>query len=492
MGTLLHGVGHGLAADDTIMLANLVGGEGLEENTLYYVLAAGLTADDFAVSLTPGGVAVEFSTDVTEGSVVRNDEYEPVDDGVMDGPNTATVLAPTDPVVDSEVVFDTDGKALVRLLITWTPVTEDRTKAVFVQVTYATDPDLPETPTPVWDERAVIYAVAPDQNFLAIEGVAGDTTYYVRTWAEDVFRNVSTPVSASEHVSTRDPDAPAVPAGVAVVADFKALFVKWNPTTAKDLAFFEVRYAPDDGTGIAPDTEQWTTVRTKTTAVYLGGLVADSNSDGVADKRYWVQVRAVDSSGNVATSDADSTAVDYLATPEAGWTTAASGDPSLTSGADISFGAITDDHIVTNGLSAGVIKTGDLRINTSDANMVDGIKVYDGADLVGLWNETGLYIYKATDPTDYVRLYDGGLTVYVDGVATTAINDSGINASALGFGSLPGGHNVILNSSFELSDFAAAPTTVTWTAAADWSSTNVSKTNLTEGAGALTMTAASY
>jgi hypothetical protein len=91
-----------------------------------------------------------------------------------------------------------------------------------------------------------------------------------------------------------------------------------------------------------------------------------------------------------------------------------------------------------------------------------------------------------------VRLSDGGISIYVDGVEQATLTPDGLNASALTFGSLPGGHNVILNSSFELSDFAAEPSQATWTASGDWSGTEVDSDNLTTGAGALTMAAASY
>lgn len=96
MGQLIHAVAHGLVADDTIMLGNLVGGEGLSDNTLYYVLASGLTADDFKVGLTSGGAALDFTTDITDGVVVRSDTYTVVTDGVMDPPDPpATPSAPT-------------------------------------------------------------------------------------------------------------------------------------------------------------------------------------------------------------------------------------------------------------------------------------------------------------------------------------------------------------------------------------------------------------
>lgn len=61
-------------------------------------------------------------------------------------------------------------------------------------------------------------------------------------------------------------------------------------------------------------------------------------------------------------------------------------------------------------------------------------------------------------------------------------------------GALPGGHNVILNSGFELGNFTAVGTTstVTWDIAADWSGSHVrAVTNLTEG-GSLTITAGTY
>jgi hypothetical protein len=96
VGTLIHAVAHGLVASDTIMLGNLAGGAGLTDNTLYYVLAAGLAADDFAVSLTDGGAAVVYTTGITDGVIVRSDTYTVVADGVMDPPTPpATPSAPT-------------------------------------------------------------------------------------------------------------------------------------------------------------------------------------------------------------------------------------------------------------------------------------------------------------------------------------------------------------------------------------------------------------
>lgn len=71
---------HGLVADDTIFLTELTGGTGLAEDTLYYILAAGLTADAFAVSLTSGGAAVDITTDLTAGFAVKTAVYVAVTD----------------------------------------------------------------------------------------------------------------------------------------------------------------------------------------------------------------------------------------------------------------------------------------------------------------------------------------------------------------------------------------------------------------------------
>lgn len=61
---LITSYGHGLAADDIVTLeavAEKALPTGLDATTLYYVLAAGLTADAFKLSLTSGGAAVDIT-----------------------------------------------------------------------------------------------------------------------------------------------------------------------------------------------------------------------------------------------------------------------------------------------------------------------------------------------------------------------------------------------------------------------------------------------
>jgi len=578
-------VAHGLSAGQRVVFSDVVPtGTGIDEDAIYFVISAGLTADAFQISETEEGTALTLNQNITSASMTVVPETDDSDtfgtdyiaitapSDVMAPP--ADPATPSDPSVTSTTVEDADGTTVSRLIVTFTPPSEEKLRAFYVQVTFVNDGD-PVSPQPVWDSNAVIYTVPPDATSLAIDGVPGNVQYWVRCWTESVYGQVSAASGAATVVSWKDTSAPSIPTDLMLVADFNAAYAKWSPTTAKDLAFYEIRHAPDNGTGTAPDTAQWTYLRNRTTSVYVGGLIADADGDKVAEKRYWFQVRAVDTSGNVqdkvvigsaaaATNlvtttsahgfvagdpvkfsgltggtglddvttyyviasgltttelkvsttvggsevdiTADYTALtvsaepsyrDFNAYPEIGWSVAVSVNPTLIAAEDIGLAQINPSHI--DYLSADKIKTGDLTINTTDANLIDGIKVKvdTNADniadtLVGLWNESGLYVYSQTDATDYIHLNQGGLTVYKDGVPTSAITPDGIDATAVRFGRMPGGHNLLLNSGFEVAEFSSStPTPVTWDVSGDWTGTNVSSTNLSTG-GSLTMTGVSF
>jgi coat protein Gp5 len=63
---------HGLAAGDVVTPTALTGGAGLVVGQRYYVIAANLAATTFQVSLTEGGAAVDFTTNITAGSFKKN------------------------------------------------------------------------------------------------------------------------------------------------------------------------------------------------------------------------------------------------------------------------------------------------------------------------------------------------------------------------------------------------------------------------------------
>lgn len=62
---------HGLQAGDAVRFTGLTGGTGITAGKTYYVIATGLTANAFAVSATLGGASIDFSADLTAGTVHR-------------------------------------------------------------------------------------------------------------------------------------------------------------------------------------------------------------------------------------------------------------------------------------------------------------------------------------------------------------------------------------------------------------------------------------
>lgn len=66
---IINSTAHGRSIGDAIWLRNLVGGAGLASSQTYYVIAANFGPNQFQVSLTPGGVAIDFTTDIVSGLV---------------------------------------------------------------------------------------------------------------------------------------------------------------------------------------------------------------------------------------------------------------------------------------------------------------------------------------------------------------------------------------------------------------------------------------
>ena len=126
--------------------------------------------------------------------------------------------------------------------------------------------------------------------------------------------SVRTAAPVATTTTTKDAMAPSVPSGLTATPGFKAVGLTWQASSANDLMFNEVRYAPQTTPGV-PDTTvaTWSppALRVRTNTVVITGLDPE--------KTYLFQVRAVDQSGNVATSDVIPTAVDYNANPENGW-----------------------------------------------------------------------------------------------------------------------------------------------------------------------------
>lgn len=71
---ILHATAHGYVAGDRVVFTSLTDGAGLVTMQAYYVIAANLAANTFQVSTTPGGAAVNLTTDLSAGTVQKNAE----------------------------------------------------------------------------------------------------------------------------------------------------------------------------------------------------------------------------------------------------------------------------------------------------------------------------------------------------------------------------------------------------------------------------------
>jgi hypothetical protein len=62
---------HGYVAGNALVFSALTGGAGITPGQVYYVIAANLAANTFQVSATLGGTALDVTSDLTGGTVVR-------------------------------------------------------------------------------------------------------------------------------------------------------------------------------------------------------------------------------------------------------------------------------------------------------------------------------------------------------------------------------------------------------------------------------------
>jgi hypothetical protein len=176
-----------------------------------------------------------------------------------------------------------------------------------------------------------------------------------------------------------------------------------------------------------------------------------------------------------------------------GWTDLASATPTLIGAADIAAFSISAEHIAAAGISADSLTSGTIIIKPEDG-FAEGIVVRNaGGTDIGRWDEGGVIIYDPNDTSKYVLL-DSAQISFNDGTGeTAALTPDGLNASAINFGTAPGGHNLILNSSFELSDFVSASSLFTFTDNTDWvAGVRTSTDNMTEGATSLMINVEGY
>jgi hypothetical protein len=188
-----------------------------------------------------------------------------------------------------------------------------------------------------------------------------------------------------------------------------------------------------------------------------------------------------------------------LGTTVQGWVRAAIDKVDVSADGEVSISAdrITAGELdaalvnVTN-LNAESIKAGDIQFNSRlGDNGLSEMIFYnsDGSKKSAVWDVTGLtlndlatYNLSTGTATKRVDIKDGQIRLVYNDATTAAIDGEGINATAITVGAMPGGANMIPNSSFELSSFVIPVVTTKTTTAelAAWVSvTNVSQVNLT-------------
>src|SRR3972149_2619307 len=75
---VLTSAAHGLTANTPIRFVSLLGGIGLSLGTTYYVIASGLTANEFKISASLGGSTIDITSDVTSGTFYAVTSDDPI------------------------------------------------------------------------------------------------------------------------------------------------------------------------------------------------------------------------------------------------------------------------------------------------------------------------------------------------------------------------------------------------------------------------------
>lgn len=441
------------------------------------VLSAVLTTDDLAEVVVDSRLwyldtdtGTVYGRETLEGDDVLTDSWTdlghliPPGDGVAPSQVTGLVVTPVS-------VEQTDGAFLPGYQVEWDAVPEGDV------INYEVQYDLTGT---TWATPYVIHT-GTDILSVLIANVLGATDYDFRVRALDVDSLAGPWSDTVTSTSLADTDAPSVPDSVAAASGFRSIGVTWSRAVEPDFAFFQVRYYD------ITDPDNFALIQVKASRIIITELDPAIT--------YGVQVRCIDRSHNVATSDADPTAVDYLTSPEAGWSVEVQATPSLIIPADLAVNSVIANFISTGELSADIITSGTLLLGNVGALTSLLVKDSLGNDMAE-WTDDGLVITDPNDGTKALWLYgdsikfsdeytgDPGTTTWL-----TAIDSRGVNAAAILFGTETGGYNRVPNAGMELAAFpATARTSKVWTITTDWDDAT-STVNLNVSGSALEMTA---
>lgn len=342
------------------------------------------------VGTTTGVLFFDASTGIT---------YELQDDGswaILDSPDVPT--APTGLAITSRATLNPDGTTVANVRVSLVPATDDAVRATKIALTSQS-----ALGVPVWDENQLIVEVPLGQTEVAIENVQADTEYFAKAWSEDVFGVQSAETAVESATTEVDTTAPSVPTGLTGYGGILGIIGVWSPVTATDLAYYEVRRSPDDGSGLAP-SGVWTTAQTKGSILTVYALAAG---------RYWLEVRAVDLTGNASA---------WSAAVSADSRTAVTADltDNLITAAKIVADAVTTVKIADDAVNAAKIAASAVGTTELDALAVTGAKIAAGA-------VTAAKITAGTITANEIA----ALTILAANIAAGAITTTKIAAGAV-------------------------------------------------------------
>ena len=422
------------------------------------------TAYENGALIQPAGYIEDGA--VGTGAIIPGSITAPLFDG------TAPAV-PTGLVLSSDAVLNSDGGSYVRLIITLVQPGDTDLYGSHVEVTANNDGvQPPGSPSPVWDRPHTVF-IPKGETKSRIDDVQGATQFWARARSVDILSNFSAYTSTISYTTIGDSIAPPTPTSLSAVIGYRGFGATWSGGDAADLNYYQLRWA---AAGAPPDGDDgaWAYAIIKANVAFVGNLTPDL--------LYWVEVRGVDLSGNAS-----------------GWTAGVSVIPAKIGAADVTFNSVITNILAANQIDADSIHAGTLTMSPQAA-FADGIVVKDINDItIGTWNENGIKIFDSTATQKYIIIDGGSIKFTTDNGATTptAIDAQGINATAITFGSQSGGHNVVVNSSFELVGTVAAPTTAVFTdnsGTPAWKAANrfTAPANVTEGATDLQVTTMAY
>lgn len=375
---------------------------------------------------------------------------------------------PTGLVLTSDVVNDADGGSYVNLLVELVQPGDTDLYGTYVEITGGTDGG----GAPIWDRPAQQF-IPKGHTDTTYHNVEGNHLYWARARSVDVQGNYSAYTSTVSHTTVRDQTPPPTPEAATLIAGFRGFGAFWTGGDAVDRSHYDMRWvaaaSPPDG-----DDGAWTYGQSLTSVVFISGLTENI--------LYWFEVRSVDRSGNVS-----------------GWSVGTSVTPNLIGSADIAVNTISAalGHIAD--LNASLITGGTLRLKPSGTATAIQVLSADDELIIDLRNDGTMKFIDPNTPSNYLIIDAGQIKFTTDNGASfsTAITPEGINASAITFGQAEGGHNLLLNSSFELSGIVSAPGTAIFTdnsGTPGWKAANrtTALVNLSENAADLTITAVAY